>query len=421
MSISYSGITNYGKATLPSVESWGTNMNILRNPTQSITTRRVDRVGQTSSITEMQDISGDRACESILLYARGVNPSVSVAYDNNGIGVQSSGSLVGGNNGGRQAYLPYRINRDGAFRPPLIRQEQLMPLSRQPRINTQAFTKPCFVDFTKKLSIPTPDLREVKNDTLKACVRPTAVYRIETPITEPFGVKYVIKNPIKVGANSGIRTIDTTTQQVQDPTKNINTNPLHANAYANSGSSATVKYADNSDINIERFVQNPLHSSVQSNKYRPVQITPIEDIMDLDIRTKDINNISYTAPMSGNEKDDRLHKDLELQRRVILSTAATNKHRDIYTRTAIEHEKTLTRNTPLTEINLNHGLSKIQTGVDNNSREYNLRPTISAGGYEGTFSKPMLERTQQINENMGSDRSIMSKKVMDMQTGRWAR
>ena len=30
MSISYSGLTNYGKVTLPSAESWGTNMNILR-------------------------------------------------------------------------------------------------------------------------------------------------------------------------------------------------------------------------------------------------------------------------------------------------------------------------------------------------------------------------------------------------------
>ena len=32
MSFSYSGVVGYGKTTLPSVESWGENMNILRDP-----------------------------------------------------------------------------------------------------------------------------------------------------------------------------------------------------------------------------------------------------------------------------------------------------------------------------------------------------------------------------------------------------
>ena len=84
MSISYSGLTNYGKATLPSAESWGTNMNILRDPPKSITTRRIDKVGQTSEITSMIDDSENRACEAINVYARGVNPMVSVSYDNTG-------------------------------------------------------------------------------------------------------------------------------------------------------------------------------------------------------------------------------------------------------------------------------------------------------------------------------------------------
>ena len=52
MSISYSGLTNYGKAVNPSVEMGLGSMNILRDPPRSITTRRVDKVGQTSSLTE---------------------------------------------------------------------------------------------------------------------------------------------------------------------------------------------------------------------------------------------------------------------------------------------------------------------------------------------------------------------------------
>ena len=43
MSLSYTGLTNYGKTALPSVESWGTNMNILRDPPKSIMTRKQNK------------------------------------------------------------------------------------------------------------------------------------------------------------------------------------------------------------------------------------------------------------------------------------------------------------------------------------------------------------------------------------------
>ena len=110
--LSYSGITNFGRVTLPSVEGWGTNMNILRDPPKSITTRRITKVGETSSITQMIGESGNRACEAIQVFARGVNPSVGVSYNNYGNG-NSSGGLTGLSNPiagcGRTAKLPYRI------------------------------------------------------------------------------------------------------------------------------------------------------------------------------------------------------------------------------------------------------------------------------------------------------------------------
>ena len=121
MSLSYSAITNHGKITLPSIESWSTNMSILKDPPKSITTRRVDKVGQTSDITAMIDNAGDRACEAILQYSRGINPSVSVQYNNSG---NMSGKSIQGNN--QQAFLPYRVARDGAFRPPIKTQYDLL-------------------------------------------------------------------------------------------------------------------------------------------------------------------------------------------------------------------------------------------------------------------------------------------------------
>ena len=53
MTFQASALTTYAKCTLPSVEGWGTNMNIVRDPPKSIHTRRKDKVGDTSEITIM--------------------------------------------------------------------------------------------------------------------------------------------------------------------------------------------------------------------------------------------------------------------------------------------------------------------------------------------------------------------------------
>ena len=50
---SYSSIVNNGKVTLPSVDTWGTNMNIIRDPPKSIMTRRRDKVGENNDMLKM--------------------------------------------------------------------------------------------------------------------------------------------------------------------------------------------------------------------------------------------------------------------------------------------------------------------------------------------------------------------------------
>lgn len=436
--ISYSGITNYGVVTLPSVESWGTNMNILRDPPKSIMTRRVDKVGETSSITELIDASGDRACEGISLYARGVNPSVSVDYGNNGNNggqrggvafftgsMDGSGNNIGSSGnvlGGGQAYLPYRVNRDGAFRPPIQTPFNLLPLSRMPRTNTSAFSQPGFADFTKKLVYPGGNYREVKDDTLKACIRPTATYRIDAPLVEPFEVKYVIKNPVKFDNQAGVsgaRTRDLTIQDIQEPTKEININPLQAeHVYANNGSSDTVRYVDNSHFDTERYIQDTLHSSVQTKRSKSIQITPIEDIFDVDIRTKDPMNVSYTPLKTGHTREDHIHNDLELQKRVVSASANTNKHNNIYHRPAIEHQAVQKRNRPIAHASTNHGTIQRQSTMDITNRGYNLKPTLSAGGMTGRGQKPMPTMNNDVHL-ADSNQTMMNKRVLEMQLGRW--
>lgn len=140
--LSYSGLRTSSKVTLPSIEMWGTNMNILRDPPRSIHTRRVDKVGQTQSILQAQDESGDRICEMINVYARGVNPMVSVSYDN------FSNNAGGGNplQTSPNASLPYKVEN---VRPPVLRQEDLLPLSRLPRNWFYSYTNPSLPDLVQ--------------------------------------------------------------------------------------------------------------------------------------------------------------------------------------------------------------------------------------------------------------------------------
>ena len=482
MSISYSAITNYGRSTLPSVEAGLGSMIIQKDPPKSIMTRRIDKVGETSSLTELCDQSGDRVCEGISLYARGVNPFVSVSYGNEGNnGGQRSNNTVG-KNGGKQAFLPYTIMRDGVFRPPVLTQEQLMPLSRQPRTNTDAFTQPGFIDFSKKLICPGTTYREVKQDTLKTCVRPTATYRLDTPLTEPFEIKYVIKNPVKFDSSagsSGIRTQDLTTQDVKEPGKGLYENPIHVKVVPNR-SGETVRYADNSEMNTERYLQDPLHTnvqinrsgettryvdnsemdterylqdplhtnvqinragettryadnshfdtdrylqdplnkSIQSKKSQSIHITPIEDIMNLDAHTKDSIHISYTAPKTGNTKEDHIHDDISLQRRTIMTSAPTNKQLNIYVRPQVQYQSEQKRNRPLASAITNHGTVQHQS-IDNlSSREFKLNPTISAGSFTGRGQIPLQKRISSINDNIETEKAVMGKKVMEMQHSR---
>jgi hypothetical protein len=183
MSISYSGIVNYGKAILPSVESWGSNNNILRDPPRSITTRRIDKVSETSMIDQDIQESGNRVAESILVYPRGQNVMVGVSFDNNG---SNGGNRVGQTllYGGQQTKLPYRIMRDGAFIPPILREFDLLPLSRLPRVNTRVDPVAYTADFKRKIVCPgtAKDYRSVKNDTIQINTTAPKMQYIRKPV-----------------------------------------------------------------------------------------------------------------------------------------------------------------------------------------------------------------------------------------------
>lgn len=409
MSLSYSALTNYGsgKVTLPSIDSWGTNMNILRDPPKSITTRRINKVGETSSITQMIDDSDNRACEAILHYARGQNPSVSVSYNNSGQGSCNPNMNM---NAGKQAFLPYRIMNGGAFRPPLLRQENTMPLSRLPRPWTNAFTKAGFVDFSKRMrNCGTAETtKEVKNNLLKVCARPTAVYKIETPLTEPMEVKYNIQNSINVSGTSGIRTMDLTTQNVKKPTKGAE-NDLHA--YAQSNINQDI-YKNESTFHPDRYLQEAPNNNVRTNLGQPnLQLSSIDEILDLSgIKVQDILQMPYSTQLKGYEKNNYIHDDLRLSRKLPENISArTNLGENIYKSIEYENSIELDRTMPLATYSCNLSMPRIGT-EEIISREYKLAPKINAGGYDARGSMPM-EYTEQNIFIPDSEKSMLNKRI----------
>ena len=476
--LSYSGLVNHGKVNLPSVESWGTNMNILKDPPKSITTRRKIKVGETSSITQMIEESDGRSSEAIQVYARGVNPFVSVSYDNVGNnGGRTYGGIIEG--GGRSAKLPHRIMQDGAFRPPILLQKDLLPLSRLPRTLTNAFSNAGFTDFSRKLRTcgTAENTKEVKTNTLKASIRPTAVYRIEKQAEKPFEVKYVIQPSIKNSVSSGVRTMDITQRHWGAPTKEINNDLLHPTAhsavsniqhvnnnefnserfiqdslahpaYSNISSighidnnefdsqrflqnslthpvlsnvSSVGHYSDNNEMNTQRFVQDSLvHSACSNVSSNARNTSSIEDILDLSGMPIHNYIIHYNlnAPISGVEQTKYFHDDIALSRTLPNFIATTNAgDQKVYKRANYDNQIELQRNNPSASCESNPTARGI---ADHSSREAKLAPKISAGSYSIPVQIPMKER-EHIYYSQESEKAKMNRTVMESMNGRFDR
>ena len=418
--------------TLPSVVGWGTNLNILRDPPKSLFTRRIDKVGDTQEITKwIGEGAGDRICEYINVYPRGINPMVSVSYQNygtNGGQVRQADGRSGVNRGlkssitnrGGQSFLPYRIARDGAFRPPILPPQDLLPLSRLPRVWTSAFSNPEFTNYAKRQGCP-KNPKAIKKDIVSTCVRPTAVYNIETPLKEPYDVKYVISNPVTVTAHSGVRTIDKTQQVVKNPTKEVNYELEHYHVEASHGSNITEKALENK-LNTKKYLQDPNYSEVLSNPSRIAHTTSLENLGDFDIRLKKPHYTDYRTPISSLGAENYIHDDVVLKRRAPHHTATTNKNNPhIFKSQVPQVLPQLNRNRPMTSAYAHPGLRvKDLTQDEHSERSYNrLAPRANRGGFLNRGTKPMVDHVQN-NELAYIDprRQAFNKKIWEMQQGR---
>lgn len=382
-----------GAVTLPSVDSWGVNNNILRDPPKSITTRRIDKVGQTSFLNDLIDESSDRMCEGIRVYSRGVNPSVSVDYTGNQVG------LAGGMTSRIQtgsAKMPYKIMDAGAFRPPIRTERDLLPLSRLPRVHYNATAQPGLVNYAKTVYAPN-DMRMIKDLIHGFDVKPNRSFQLAKPIEMNYKMDQAIQQPIHVSADSGYNSLENYERMEPDidPNRYINVTPIHTEAVTNKSFHQT-QGLDQGVVQGKQYIQHALqyetNAGFQPNEQRMGEMaTPIQ--------FKNVPNYQYTS----NTSNSSIYK-------------------------GIRHENTiqLERNLPQTSAHTQvTRIARFSTDNEIDQRRFsNLPERSKRGGFQNEGNIPRFERGESeqsaySNSSANHAKSNMNKFVMSQQLNRY--
>ena len=436
--------------TLPSIESWGTNMNILRDPPKSITTRRIDKVFQNTDITNLVEDSGDRICDGINVYARGVNPMVSVSYDNNSNNAGISSSL----SNKTQARLPYPAFQGGAFRPPIYTQRDLLPLSRLPRAWFGTTSTPGFIDFSKTQQKPN-DYRAIKDMLNIYDIQPNKTANIGGNIVENFKMLSTInENHINIEASSGFHSnyLSNYTKENADVYKGVNEEALNAYAYSNPGKENISSNLNGLSIDQNRYIQNHLNhqafSNISSNNVQNLNninmdtskylqnVNNIQTVSNLssDISAKGLEELYDNGRISIKDNIIQYQKEsgvnpgytflndiaqpvLEMRNPQFEVRSQVSDSR-IYKR--LDHENTLefSRNTPLTNYKTNVTKLEDFNSINISSRDYQLEPLLKKGSFNNIGVKPRLER-EDLTHNTESDRDKLRRRINDNQFNRY--
>lgn len=403
MSISYSGLVGYGKAILPSIDTWGTNHSIIKEPPKAVTTKRIERVTDTSRFLRDASEDPDRICENINIFARGVNPSVSVSYNNTG---------------STPAYLTHRV---GELKPEFVQPIKDRALSRQARSNISQTAPLASVNYAKQVYQQTcsENTPGAKKDAkmIRTFIRPTAVMKYETPLKETYEVRNVIQNPLKVSASSGIRTMNRTSLKHMEPSSGIH-KIIQYSKFANP---SQFRQLDPQEINTDPFTQDILQVSAKSN---PSLIIHVEQGNDLDQNryTHDV----LTAKVQSNPYQSRGGNVEEQLGYTPIDSIQDSLHVDYKTPVKwhekveyLDTEHDLDRNLPIHSITTNTGTGKSGSIDTISSRDFKLIPTINPGSFEGRAGIPSIDRGgNDRGMSLQSEKTLMARKIMEMQTGR---
>jgi hypothetical protein len=285
--------------------SWE-QINILRDPYKSIHTRKYEPVDAKDVVNNIRE-SADRLSENIRLYPTGVNPSVSISYSNSG-----GGSRLHSIRGIDQSTNPYKVGKAGAFRSPMYRLEDLLPLSRQKRPNTDvsAGFKPQYQ--AKSLQEFTIDFQPIKT-----AVHTKVAHNIQGHIENTY---------------SGNHILDPLTYHAITQLKGANTQDA---AYT---------------TDAQRYLQDPNNTSCSSSKSNSNYISSA--YQDVFLGTKKIDQftpIQQTAKNTNMILLESITPEIQLERNEPLSVATTNLCSSLMNYREVQHDEiNLERNTPIT-------------------------------------------------------------------------
>jgi hypothetical protein len=253
---------------------------------------------------------------------------------------------------------------------------------------------------------------------LKACIRPTATYQLETPIVENYEVKYVIKNPVQISAFSGIQPNAKFNGEIGQPVKMVE-EPLRPDINVNQ-SGDYVRDIDLSHFDTDKYTHDVLHSDVSANASQNIMVTSLEEIYGVDTanRTKNTINIDYETPHTGYEKTEYIHGDINLERALPYYESRTNQGHNIHRRTGDPTvERTYVANRPTTQAVTNMGGSHLQAVDEISSRQYYLRPTVNPGGFDAVPTLPQEYHENSIQE-VDLNKSRLRRSIYEMQQDR---
>ena len=350
--ITYDGIYPKRISTLPSVETWGSNMNILKDPPKSIHTRKIDKVGDIQEIMNEQEDAGDRISEMIKVYPRGQNPFVDVQYSNNGtsggqnrqIGtsgtVSSGGSGFTGNtstgvgaSGIGGVKLPHGVMTDGEFRPPVRSQFDELPLSRLPRAWTYATTnkggQKKYMNTSNCSDEKSYD-RAVKKCSTKNDERggPQYAFKVAEPQRENYAVQQSIQQPIHTDFTAPKTGTLVDNRSMEAPSNIVRENYEHVSATAPIGSDVLFRRVTNQNQNVTEFLNNESLSGNYSTNTSGMRTDIIQD-SDLNHNSHNIQHhlqgevtTNHAAKFGGEQFMD--FEEINLERNQPIAQGSTN-------------------------------------------------------------------------------------------------
>lgn len=429
MALSKSCLRTHAKVTLPSVEGGLGSMNILKDPPKSIHTRKIDKVGEDNRILEQMACEApDRFCENISTYARGVNPMVGVSYNNFG-NTSSYSRQASGIGGTNYAKLPYRIMNGGAFRPPVVTQRELLPLSRQPRGFVEVKTLPTRNDYSKKLVCQNKakNYREIKNRIDKKNVASNYSFIKKYNNTPEYQTNQTIKDKVSYAIPSYERARDQVVDKKNYESKYMLKDTVNATAVTNRGvTGVNIEGENNLDITkyikdvnqIERntnkrinyeftknydtshiLMRNPNHSNVKTNisDKRQCPTTKIQDLFSDSVGDKIKNNVlrkEYSTIKTMKKEGNYITTDMELKNRmpVVDNVFSSPSDSTKYVRTQYQNTYNLKNNRP--DCSATSAISGIgNTNISSTDFNRNHK-RINYGEYKGTVGIPTTQRQE---------------------------